>query len=142
MRIEQRTPVAQGAAAKPRTGAGPKFTPDSAGASRAAAPTHAGGLIGLDAVLALQTDPEAGRERRRRAMRRGHELLDTLEALKIGLLSGRVSAKDLSRLSRQTQEAASSSGDPAIDGLLAHIELRAQVELAKLAPRQRSGEES
>ena len=135
MRIEQRAPVAQGASVRARAATGARFSPDAGAAQKPGAAQPAAGLIGLDAVLSLQADHDEGRERRRQAARRGRDLLDSLEALKIALLSGRVSAQEIARLSRQMQETSVATGDPRLDDLLAHIELRARVELAKLAPR-------
>ncbi len=137
MRIEPRAPIAGGAAVRSKPATGPRFTPDAGQPTSAGATTRSSSLIGLDAVLALQSDQQQdeGKERRKRAARRGHDLLDSLEQLKLSLLSGRVAAQDIARLTRQMQEASAASGDARIDELLAHIELRARVELAKLAPR-------
>lgn len=135
MRIDSRLPIANGSAVRGRGPTGARFSPDqpaSAGSSSASSATS--GLIGLDAVLALQAEPDEGRQRRRQAAKRGHELLDALESLKIALLSGRVPVDQLARLKRQMAEAGQASGDPRLDELLAHIELRARVEMAKLAP--------
>ena len=48
------------------------------------------------------------------------------------LLSGRVQARELQDLGRQLVGHRSDSGDSGLDEVVAHIELRAQVELAKL----------
>ena len=63
-------------------------------------------------------------------MRRGNQLLDTLDEIKTDLLVGRVSEGRLNQLMALISQARERS-DPALDGLLDDIELRARVELAK-----------
>src|SRR3954469_9660359 len=86
---------------------------------------------GIDALLALQGVEELG-ERRRKAVKRGRTALDALDALKLGLLSGAFDTGALARLKAVTGGLAEPSGDLALDTVLAEIELRAQVELAKI----------
>ena len=131
MRIDPRTaPPAIGAAVRPQQAARTRFSLDdkptaSAGAARAAAP-----LATLDAILQLQAEEDPG-QRRRRSARRGQDMLDALDRVKVGLLSGTVPASELGRLARALS-GAGASGDPGLDALVAQIELRAKVELAKL----------
>ncbi|MGY2046917.1 flagellar assembly protein FliX [Methylobacterium sp. JK268] len=97
--------------------------------------TSAGGavpLAGLDAILTLQGQGEDRAERRRRSAQRGHDLLDALDRLKAALLGGRVGTQDLKTIAARLAERAGSSGDPRLDALIGQIELRAEVELAKL----------
>ncbi|WP_419506096.1 flagellar assembly protein FliX [Methylobacterium hispanicum] len=94
-----------------------------------------GRRAGLDAVLMLQTEADTPQERRRRSVRRGHDLLDGLDRLKAALLGGRVAAQDLRAIAGRLSERVGESGDPRLDGLMAEIELRAAVELAKLERR-------
>ena len=88
-------------------------------------------LASVDALLALQGEADPG-ETRRRSIRRGHDLLDALDRLKAAILSGRVPASDLKAIAARLTERAEASGDPRLDELVLHIELRAGVELAKL----------
>ncbi|GJD29970.1 Flagellar assembly protein FliX [Methylobacterium adhaesivum] len=127
---------ALGGAASRRPEAGAIFALDQSGAANSsAAATPAASLAGLDAILTLQARADTPEERRRRATRRGHDLLDALDRLKASLLMGRVSARDLQAIaSRLAQRGA--SGDPRLDALIADIELRAAVELAKLQARE------
>jgi hypothetical protein len=90
---------------------------------------------GIDALLALQGVDEPG-ERRRKAVKRGRTALDALDALKLGLLSGTFDTAALARLKSVTASLAEPSGDPTLDAVLAEIELRAQVELAKIGMPQ------
>ena len=100
-------------------------------AGQASAARSAASLASLDAILALQVE-EDPRERRGRSARRGRELLDALDELKAALLGDRAPAELLGRLARRLDTGAGSSGDPALDEIVASIELRAKVELAKL----------
>ena len=86
---------------------------------------------GIDALIALQ-GVEAPAERRRRAVARGRTALDVLNALKIGLLSGEVDAGMVARLKCAVCGLKDGSGDPLLDEVLAEIELRVEVELAKM----------
>jgi hypothetical protein len=83
----------------------------------------------LDALLALQAveDPLL---RKRKLVRRGTQLLDTLEEMKTDLLAGRVSESRLNQLMAVLGQAREKS-DPRLDALIDDIELRARVELAK-----------
>jgi hypothetical protein len=84
----------------------------------------------IDALLALQgvEDPT---ERRKRSVVRGRSALDVLDELKIGLLSGNLTPSTVSRLRDAAANLKASSGDPGLDAVLAEIELRVEVELAK-----------
>lgn len=110
---------------------GPAAQAGAAGSAPAAAT-----LAGLDAVLMLQNEAETPQERRRRATRRGHDLLDGLDRLKAALLTGRVAVQDLAAIAGRLNERTGTSGDPRLDALMAEIELRAAVELAKIEARR------
>jgi len=85
---------------------------------------------GIDALIALQgvEDPV---ERRRRAVKHGRRALDALDALKLGLLSGALEPAALLRLKAVAADLKDGSGDERLDQVLAEIELRVAVELAK-----------
>lgn len=124
------------AAAKPaarRTSSG-SFTLESEGASSSQTTKSAGGvrtLGGMETLLALQEFEEPG-ERRRRAVKRGRSALDALDELKLSLLSGSLDTASLARLKAATNGLSERTGDPGLDGVLAEIELRVEVELAKI----------
>jgi hypothetical protein len=89
---------------------------------------------GIDALIALQSeDGPAGR--RRRAVKRGRIALDALDELKHGLLAGTLGPATLARLKSVATELKDASGEPGLDTVLAEIELRVEVEIAKLTPR-------
>lgn len=124
--------TAPGAAPIARRSAGSTFTLGEAESPPTAKATSAPrSLAGIETLLALQgvEDPA---ERRRRAVSRGRSALDALDALKLGLLAGELSEATLARLKTAASGLKDASGDPGLDGVLAEIELRVEVELAKL----------
>lgn len=130
-------PNASSSARRPAAAAGGFFVPAgeaSSGAASTQASTSVGGVTGLSALMALQ-GVETATERRRRAVRRGHGLLDRLDALKLSLLSGRDGAEDLAALGRAVAEARPDQDAPGLDAVLDQIDLRAAVELAKAERR-------
>ncbi len=89
---------------------------------------------GIDALIALQglEDPT---ERRKRAVKHGRVALDALDELKIGLLGGTLSPATLSKLQLAAGVLKASSGHDGLDTVLSEIELRVEVEIAKMASR-------
>jgi hypothetical protein len=103
-------------------------------------PASAGGprsVGGIEALIALQgvQEVEDPVERRKRAVKRGRAALDVLDELKIGLLGGALSTATLGKLREAAAHLKLGSGQAELDGVLAEIELRVEVELAKMAPR-------
>lgn len=132
-------------AAKTSKSAGPGFSSALRGGSDSAADPagEAGGVAGgaglgsVDALLALQgvdaTDapnPDA-KGRNRAAVRRGSDLLDRLDELRIGLLTGRFSRDRLVQMRDALSGRADAAADPTLQSVLEEIELRVEVELAK-----------
>ncbi len=120
---------APGSARRPGPGT---FTLSEGSASRAG--SAAAGLRsigGIDALIALQGLEDAT-ERRKRAVRRGRVALDALDELKLGLLAGTLSPATLNRLRASAAFLKDSSGEDALDGVLREIELRVEVEIAKM----------
>jgi hypothetical protein len=121
-----------GAGARRADGTGAVFAPATSDpAPRAATSAAPSGIGSLDALIALQAVDADRPSRRRRAARRGHDLLDVLEEIRIGLLSGGVHGASLDRIA-MLLAGLEPSGDEALDALIADIALRAEVELAKL----------
>jgi hypothetical protein len=87
-------------------------------------------LGGIDALIALQGIEEPA-ERRRRAVKHGRRALDALDELKLGLLSGTLDQGTLLRLKSVAADLGDGSGDDNLDAVLAEIDLRVAVELAK-----------
>jgi hypothetical protein len=89
---------------------------------------------GIDALIALQ-GVEDPLERRKRAVKRGRVALDALDELKIGLLGGAYTPATLARLQAAAAQLKLGSGNAELDAVLGEIELRVEVEIAKMAPR-------
>ena len=111
------------------------------GADEASAPEgvdHVSGVMNAGGILAAQSvDPEGApdhRGRQRRAQR-GAEILDRLEDVRRGLLMGAVPKDRLQELAHMVREKRERGADPVISRLLDEIELRAEVDLAKLSRR-------
>jgi Class II flagellar assembly regulator len=102
---------------------------DAAGPQRASSTASTAAMGGLESLLALQIVEDPLHQRRRSAQR-GRTMLDLMDSLKLALLSGRVPRETLLRISRTLQRR-ESSGDVILEGIIAEIELRAAVELAK-----------
>jgi hypothetical protein len=113
-----------------RAGGGGFRVSQDEGSQRTGSTTAPRAIGGIDALLALQgvEDPV---ERRRRAIKRGRTALDALDELKLGLLEGTLDRATLHRLRAAAAGLKDASGDPGLDALLAEIELRVEVELAK-----------
>lgn len=131
MRIDTIKTGAIGSRGAARSGSGVAFhvNEDGAEMQRAGAMTQAAPAQDIGSLLALQAveDPTL---KKKKLVRRGKQLLDTLDEIKTDLLVGRVSEGRLNQLMALISQARERS-DPALDGLLDDIELRARVELAK-----------
>jgi hypothetical protein len=125
-RLDQtsRLPGARGVAAS-------GFSVETGAARQATSPSAAGAMTGLDALIAMQgvDDPVTAR---RKAVRRASDMLDALDDIKTGLLTGTVSRQTLQHLAGLVAEQRDAFNDPGLQGVIDEIDLRAQVELAKL----------
>lgn len=96
-------------------------------------PVASTGPVGpIDALLALQ-EGASGEESQRRAKRRGVMLLDELDQLKMGLLTGGVPESTLQHLTNLVNSQRDEVMDPQLRAVLDEIDLRVQVELAKFS---------
>lgn len=102
-------------------------------------PGVAGGaaLGSIDALLALQgvdevdaTNPD-GKRRNQAAAARGEDLLNRLDQIRVGLLTGQISSAGLMQLQAALQARGTEAADPKLRSVLEDIELRVAVELAK-----------
>jgi hypothetical protein len=120
------------AAAARRAGAGGFSLSEGANAAMRNAPGHLQAISGVDVLVALQ-GLEDRTERRRRAVRRGRDALDALDDLKLGVLSGSLDRAALDRLQAMAADLTAPTGEQGLDSVLAEIDLRVQVEIAKLS---------
>jgi hypothetical protein len=92
------------------------------------------GLAGIDALVALQGVEDAT-ERRRRAVGRGRRALDALDEVKLGLIGGQLDPSIVGRLKALSADLKQGTGDQGLDAVLAEIDLRVEVEIAKMTRR-------
>jgi hypothetical protein len=93
------------------------------------APRPTGSAAPIDPLRSLRdsTDQSGGRSKKR-----AEEILDKLEDIRIGLLTGSISRDRLEALDQMVQQHRDQVADPRLAEILDEIELRARVELAKL----------
>jgi broad specificity phosphatase PhoE len=97
-----------------------------------------GGAVQAGAVnplLALQELEDATSSPQGKARARAEALLDRLDEIRMGLLQGNLPASKLDALARAVQTQRAQVSDPRLAAILDEIDLRAQVELAKLEQR-------
>jgi hypothetical protein len=115
-----------------RAGAGTFKISEDQATSKSAPASGLRAVSSVDALLALQGVEDAT-ERRKRAVQKGRKALDILEGLRVGLLEGDLEPSALRHLKSVAEGLKESSGDVGLDNVLAEIELRVEVELAKAA---------
>lgn len=131
MKIERPTSIA------PRGKSGASASPGgsfSLGAQRVSTGSASGGLSQASAVgaaLALQLE-SIDPERRRRQVQRGHEALDALEDLTLLVVQGGDPRRVQAVLRQARDDLRERTGEAGLDDILAQIEQRVAVELAKL----------
>lgn len=99
--------------------------------TQAAAATHA--LAHIDALLAVQEseDPTA-RAARRRMTQRADNILDELDKMRLALLTGTLTVGHVIDIADIIAQHREKIMDPRMTAVLDEIDLRAQIELAKL----------
>lgn len=100
-----------------------------------APPVGAAAAMGaVDVLMAIQSlDNATEREARKRLVKRGEDLLDQLEDVRHGLLLGTLPKEKLEALAQSVRTQREACPDPGLAAVLDEIELRAEVELAKLS---------
>ncbi len=93
--------------------------------------TSSAPLNAVDGILAVQEVPTAT-DGRSRGIKHGYSILDHLDDIRLGLLSGSISSLRLVELSQEIVEVRDTVIDPRLSAILDDVELRAAVELAKL----------
>ncbi len=135
MRINRQGALNRSASAKRpagRAGGGQSFSIEQASAGGAASAVQAPRPLGsVDALLALQELPDAATSTRR-ALRHAENVLDALEDVQMGLVVGALPQAQLKRLLGLIRREQDQVPDPKLTEILKEVELRAQVELAKL----------
>lgn len=100
------------------------------------APAHSaatGVIAGIDALLAAQeTDDPAQRAAKRRMKARGEDVLKQLDKIRLGMLTGTLSVGNLLDVADVVASHREKINDPQLSSLLDEIDLRAQIEIAKM----------
>ncbi len=90
-------------------------------------------MTSADAIFAAQmVQDEEERQIRQKLVKKGNTLLKNLEEIREGLLVGEISKEKLIEISRFVKEKDIQSSDPKLQEIMQEIELRVEVELAKL----------
>ena len=87
----------------------------------------------VDALLAVQgVESATDREAKRKMRARGDQILRQLDHIRLGILTGRLSAGELIDIAAVVASHRQQIDDPAMNGVLDEIDLRAQIEIAKM----------
>lgn len=104
--------------------------------SEAEAPAHTaatGVIAGIDSLLAAQeTDDPAHRAAKKRMRERGESVLKQLDKIRLGMLTGTLSVGNLLDVADVVASHRERINDPQLSSLLDEIDLRAQIEIAKM----------
>lgn len=92
----------------------------------------------VGALLSIQEVPDAS-QGRSRGLNRGRDLLAELDAIRVGLLSGRLPRERIERILKLLRQRQEGYGDPRLAEIVKEIEVRAAVELAKLEVTEAAG---
>ena len=106
------------------------------GTNESEAPAHnaaASSIAGIDALLlAQESEDPTERAARKRMHQRADDLLGELEKIKIGMLSGTLSVGNLIDIADVVASHRERLKDPKLTSVLDEIDLRAQIEIAKM----------
>jgi len=105
---------------------------DSTSETESASPL--GGVSPIASMAGLLAVQEAGNhfEAIAKQMTHGKNLLDILDELRFGLLNGSVTANNAQKLVSELRENHNHTDDAELESIINEIEIRAEVELAKL----------
>ncbi len=103
------------------------------GASSSAAAGAANSVAGLDALLmAQEVDDPAQRQAKKRMKKRANNILDALEGIRDKMLRGKLTIGDMIDVADVVASHRESIEDPQLTALMDEVDLRAQVEIAKM----------
>jgi len=90
-------------------------------------------VFSVGSILSVQETLDATGESAKNKLRRfGNDVLDYLDEVRLGILEGSVSKENLTDLARMLREKREQTDDPRLNTVIDEIELRAEVEIAKL----------
>lgn len=103
------------------------------GAEKTSAASPVQSVASVDALLAVQgVDNPTERAARRRMHERGDKILQQLDTLKLSLLGGNLTIGQVVNIADMAASHREKIDDPEMTALLDEIDLRAQIELAKI----------
>lgn len=121
--------------AAPKKGAGGTQFSSQVSDTSSASPSHgvsgSGRITSVDSLLSLQEVPDST-DHRSKGAARAEEMLELLEDVRKGILLGAIPVPNLKNLAHLARNQQKKTDDPKLNELLLEIELRAEVELAKL----------
>ena len=101
----------------------------------------AGGVGAVDSVFTVQEVGDAtDHASRGRGLAFGNDVLDRLDELRLAIVAGAVSKDQLQALAQRLRQKRETTDDPRLDDILSEIELRAEVEIAKLTRPERGAD--
>lgn len=90
-------------------------------------------VASADAIFAAQTiDDEEKKQIRKKLIKKGYDLLDKLDEIRQGLLQGEIAKEKLIEISRFVKNNNFNTDDERLREILSEIELRVEVEIAKI----------
>lgn len=102
----------------------------------AKANTAASAITATDVLLSVQaSDDPAERSKRQRMADRADRILDKLEHIRTAMLTGNLTVGDMVDIADMVARHREKVSDPALTAILDEIDLRAQIELAKMRVR-------
>jgi hypothetical protein len=105
----------------------------SSGSEQSSAPSTTGSIASVDALLMVQATEDPAQQKTQKRMReRANGILQELNQLKVALLSGNVTIGHAISIADVVASHREKITDPELSTLLDEIDLRAQIELAKL----------
>jgi len=106
---------------------------DSSGTSGEAHSVINAGITSIDALLSAQTSEDPAQQKCRKRMQdRAEYILDKLHDLKIAMLTGSTTVGHMVSIADVVASHREKITDPELSTVLDEIDLRAQIELAKL----------
>jgi hypothetical protein len=119
---------------KDKVGGGGAFSDMLTGGAASSSPASAPQSISaIDTLLAVQgAEDPTERAARKRMKVRGGRILDELERIRLGLLSGTLTIGDIINIADVVAMHREKIMDPDLTSILDEIDLRAQVEMAKM----------
>ena len=106
---------------------------EAAGTTEASGVVDSGAVAAVDSILAVQATGDATDERQRHLARQyGTDLLDRLDQIRADILAGGVPKERLANIAQMMRAQRRRTQDVRLNEILEEIELRAEVEIAKL----------